>query len=208
MEGTINLVTLSVLGSAMLLGGILPSVSSLAVLSRSAASGFVHGVFTSIGIVLGDIIFIVFAIYGLSVMAENLGAIYELLMFVGAAYIIWLGTILWQDESEIVEVKKLKEASLLSSLLTGLLITLSDQKAILFYLGFFPALFDMEKVSYRDTGVIIIITILMLGSAKLCYAFMGSQTNILVKNDEVVKWINKIAGALLISVGSYIMLTT
>jgi threonine/homoserine/homoserine lactone efflux protein len=40
---------------AMFILAIIPSVSVLAVSARSAASGLIHGVFTTIGIVVGDI---------------------------------------------------------------------------------------------------------------------------------------------------------
>ena len=58
-----------ILASVMMIGGLLPSISSLTVLSRTVTSGFSHGFFTSLGIVLGEIIFIIVAIYVLSVLA-------------------------------------------------------------------------------------------------------------------------------------------
>ena len=45
--------------SAMVVLAFIPSVSVLAVSTRSATSGFIHGVFTTLGIVVGDIIFII-----------------------------------------------------------------------------------------------------------------------------------------------------
>jgi len=61
----------------MLLLAIIPSVSVLTVTSRSITSGFTHGVFTTLGIVAGDIIYILIAILGLSFLAENLGSMIE-----------------------------------------------------------------------------------------------------------------------------------
>ena len=58
---------------AMIVLAAIPSVSVLAVSTRSATSGLIHGVFTVIGIVLGDIIFIIIAIWGLSFLAETMG---------------------------------------------------------------------------------------------------------------------------------------
>ena len=50
----------------------LGSISVLAVTARSASSGFVHGVFTTIWIVAGDIIFILLTIFSLSVLAGSI----------------------------------------------------------------------------------------------------------------------------------------
>jgi threonine/homoserine/homoserine lactone efflux protein len=52
--------------SAMVILAAIPSVSVLAVVTRSATFGFIHGVFTSLGIVAGDIIFIVTATLAVS----------------------------------------------------------------------------------------------------------------------------------------------
>jgi len=198
---------ISVLFSLLLIGGLLPSVSSLVVFSRAATSGFVHGAFTSMGIVLGDIIFILIAIYGLTILAQSVGSLFVLIKFLGAGYLIWLGTIQWQTKLQATQSKKTAEVSLLSSFLTGLFITLADQKAILFYIGFFPALFDLTKITLIDTSMIIVITTLTLGSAKLCYAIMGRRAIVFINHEKTITLLNKVVGSFMVAVGSYIMLT-
>ena len=146
-EINMTLSNITVLFSILLIGGLIPSVSSLAVLSRSSTLGFVHGAFTIMGIILGDITFILLAIFGLALLAQSSGSLFVVIKFLGAAYLIWLGTIQWQTELQSSKSKKIESVSLLSSFLTGLFITLADQKAILFYLAFFPALFELSKIT-------------------------------------------------------------
>ena len=141
----------------MVVLAFIPGVSVLAVSARSAAYGFTHGVFTTIGIIVGDIIFITIAIYGLSVLAELMGSRFVLVKYLGGAYLMWLGVALWREKPKAEEVEGNIESSLLSSFLTGLFITLADQKAILFYFGFFPAFFDLSTFSFFDTSIIIVI---------------------------------------------------
>jgi threonine/homoserine/homoserine lactone efflux protein len=47
----------------MIVLAIVPSVSVLAVTARAAAFGFTHGMFTALGIVVADILFILVAVY-------------------------------------------------------------------------------------------------------------------------------------------------
>ena len=54
---------------AMVLLAALPSTSVLTVVARSLSAGFWHGSVTALGIVAGDIVFILFAVYGLAVLA-------------------------------------------------------------------------------------------------------------------------------------------
>jgi len=182
----------------------IPGISVLVVSARSAAYGFGHGVFTVLGIVVGDIIFILLAIFGLSMLAQAMGSLFILIKYLGSTYLIWLGITLWKSESNSRTVAGQTESSLLSSFLTGLFITLGDQKAILFYLGFFPAFLDLSKVSLIDAGIIIFITILAVGGAKLVYVFIADRAGLLFSS-TVNQIINRIAGCVVIAVGLFII---
>ena len=137
MESSLTPGSIAALFGSMAVLAFIPGISVLVVSARSAANGFTHGVFVTIGIVTGDIIFIILAIYGLSVLAEFMGSHFSLIKYLGSAYLIWLGINLWKFKPGTGEVENNIEPSILSSFLTGLFITLGDQKAILFYLGFF-----------------------------------------------------------------------
>lgn len=91
------------------------------------------------GIVIGDIIFILIAIWGLSLLAETLSSLFFLIKYLAGAYLIFLGISLLRVQPKQVEAGEVMQSALTSSFLTGLFITLGDQKATLFYLGFFPA---------------------------------------------------------------------
>ena len=49
----------------MALLAAVPSLSVVAVVARAASFGFIHGAFTAFGVVVGDIILILLAIFGL-----------------------------------------------------------------------------------------------------------------------------------------------
>ncbi len=191
--------------TTMLVLAAIPSISVLAVTARSASSGFVHGVFTTIGIVLGDIIFILIAIFGLSILAESMGSFFVLIKYLGGTYLIWLGISLWRSKPLNTETESATETSLLSSFLTGLFITLGDQKAILFYLGFFPAFLDLSTLSFADTSIIIMIAIMTVGGVKLCYAFMASRSKLFI-SPIAKKRIDIIAGGVMIVIGMVLMI--
>lgn len=190
--------------TAMVVLASLPSVSVLAVSARAATSGFIHGVFTTIGIVLGDIIFIIIAIWGLAFLAETMGSLFILVKYLGAAYLILLGVSLIRSKSNDLQAQEVANSSLISSFITGLLITLGDQKATLFYLGFFPAFVDISEISYWDTIIIIAITIVTVGGVKLVYAFMADKARLLITS-KIRKGMNIAAGCIMIAVGIFLV---
>lgn len=190
--------------SAMVVLASIPSLSVLTVCTRSAASGFIHGVFTTIGIVLGDIIFIIIAIWGLSLLAETMGNLFFLIKYLGGAYLIFLGIGLCRSQSKDVQTEEVVKSSLLSSFMAGLSITLADQKATLFYLGFFPAFLDISQISYLDTSIIIATATVAVGGVKLIYAFMADRARLLF-NPKTRKGINIAAGCVMIAVGVFLV---
>ncbi|WNZ25067.1 LysE family translocator [Leptolyngbya sp. NK1-12] len=188
---------------AMIVLAAVPSVSVLAVSTRSATAGLIHGVFTTLGIVVGDIIFILITIWGLTFLAETMGGLFVLIQYLGGAYLIWLGVRLWRSTSKPMQTE-VKTTSLLSSFLTGLLITLGDQKATLFYLGFFPAFLDISNISYWDTGIIVAITIVAVGGVKLVYAFLADRARLLISSNMTNR-MNTVAGCIMIAVGVFLI---
>lgn len=153
MQISMTFSSIAALFGAMIVLATIPSPSVFAVVARSIASGFTHGLVTVIGIVLGDFVFIILAIYGLSAIAETMGSLFVLVKYLGSVYLIWLGIQLWRSKSNIIEVEGIKESSWLSNFLSGLFITLGDQKAFLFYLGFFPAFVDLSNNTFAKKRV-------------------------------------------------------
>ncbi|TVQ24337.1 MAG: LysE family translocator [Leptolyngbya sp. DLM2.Bin15] len=206
MQSSITLGNVFALFGAMVVLALIPSVSVLAVSTRSATSGLIHGALTALGIVLGDIIFILIAILGLSLLIEAIGPFFVLIKYLGAAYLMVIGVQLCRAKPASLEVGEMIPSSHLSSFLTGLLITLADQKAIFFYLGFFPAFLDLSKVSYLDAGIIIATAILSVGGVKLGYAILADRARLLV-SAKVRRSLNWLAGIVLIAVGIFLVAT-
>ncbi len=192
----------------MIVLAMIPSISVLAVSARAAAFGFRHGLFTALGIVVADILFILVAVYGLVFVAELMGEQFTLVKYLGGAYLIWLGVSLWRADAKTRDNGKVEKSSLGSSFLTGFLITLGDQKAILFYLGFFPAFIDLKRMTPVDTLLIVLIAILGVGGAKLVYAYLADRASLIFKNTRAIRGLNLLAAAVMIAVGVVLLLKT
>ena len=206
LETSLSLASVLALLGTMIVLAVIPSISVLAVSARAAAFGFTHGMFTAFGIVIADIIFILLAVYGLALVAELMGEQFTLIQYIGGVYLVWLGISLWRADSGAGKTETIRQSSLGSSFLTGFLITLGDQKAILFYLGFFPAFIDLSLMTPTDTLIIIIIAIIGVGGAKLVYAWLADRASLLLKNARAVRGINILAGCVMITVGVILLL--
>ena len=189
------------LAAAMVVLALLPSLSVMTVLARSASLGFRHGAATSLGIVAGDILYILTAIYGLALLAEQMAPLLTLLQYLGAAYLIWLGLSLWRASPSALTLEKITDEPWLSSFLAGFLLTLADQKAIMFYLSFFPAFVDLASLTLVDTVMVVAIAIIAVGGAKLLYAFLAAQARSLLPKTQISRAFSWVAGTMMIAVG-------
>ncbi|MGB7412968.1 MAG: LysE family translocator [Thermosynechococcaceae cyanobacterium] len=192
--------------TAMVALALLPSLSVITVLARSAALGFLHGAATSVGIVAGDILYILLAIYGLAFLTERMGGAIVLIQYAGAAYLVWLGLSLWRSQALAFDLKKPSNASLGSSFFAGFLLTLADQKAILFYLGFLPAFVNIATLSMGDVGIVVAIATTAVGSVKLGYALVADRARSLFANAKTSRGMNLVAGAIMIGAGLAVLL--
>jgi len=77
----------------------------------------------------------------------------------------------------------------------------SNQKAILFYMGFFPAFLDLSSVSVSDISIIVAITLVAVGGVKMIYAFTADKSRLLFNNRRAKKVLNGFAGSAMIATG-------
>lgn len=170
-----NAIDMLTLFGAMAVLAAVPSVSVFAVSARAATSGFLHGVLTALGVVAGDLLFILLAMFGLALLVEALGEVFFLVKYISGAYLVWLGISMWRSRHREAATGAGSGTSLRASFMTGLLITLADQKAILFYLGFLPAFVELAALTYLDVGAVLAIAILAVGGVKIAYAYAASR---------------------------------
>ena len=193
--------TIVALFGTMFVLAIIPGPSVFAVVARSMASGFAHGLVTTIGIVVGDFIFIFLAIFGLWTIAETMGSVFFLIKYIGSAYLIYLGIGIWMSKSKNKEIEGVKELSWVSNFLCGLFITLSDAKAIIFYVSFFPLYLDLSNISIIEIGVILLIVTVAVGGAKIAYAYLADKTRFLFKSSKIQKVMRILAASTMIGTG-------
>lgn len=190
---------------AMVSLAALPSISVLTVVTQSLSGGFLHGAIATAGIMMGDSLFILLSVYGLSLMADVLGPFFLAIKLLGGVYLIWLGLSLWRTKASPLKIGKPVAVSWRDSFLNGLFITLGDQKAVFFYVVFLPAFAELDRLSVMDTGLIVLCAVSALGSVKLTYAYMADRMSRWLRSAKIQKIINTAASFVMLVTGLYLM---
>ncbi|MBV1909397.1 MAG: LysE family translocator [Kangiellaceae bacterium] len=193
---------------AMLILAIVPGPAVFAVIARSFSSGTLQGSYMTAGIVLGDYVLIILALFGLSALAEIMGTTFFIIKYLSAAYLIWLGYKILRTKVSSIDIEASKDPSLASNFLTGLLITLGNPKAILFYVGFFPSFIKVNEVTLFDTGLIMVAATLAIGSVNIGYSLLAVKAKNTFKSPHASNVINKTAGSIMVSTGVLVAVKT
>ena len=197
---------IAALFGAMVILATIPSLSVFTTIASSISSGFTRGLMTVMGIVVGDIIFILIAIYGLSAIAQTtMNSLLVLIKCLGGAYLICFGVNLARSQPLWTTVEAKKESFLWASFLNGLLLTLGDPKAIFFYVSFFPAFVDLNNLTILDTAIVVLVAIVAVGGVKAGYAYVADRARLLLKNFRIRKVINLSAATLAIGTGIFLI---
>ncbi len=184
----------------------IPSASVALVVTRSATLGIKNGVAVASGIVIGDLVFVCLAILGMSVLAETMGAFFAIFKYIGGAYLIWLGIGLLRAKKEtLLQLDCSRRSTLLTSFAAGLLLTLGDVKAILFYASLFPTFVDMANLTVVSITVIVTITIFAVGGVKIAYAFAARSIVSRLQKRHSQKYIRLTAGGFMVGAGTYLI---
>jgi len=179
-----------------------PGPGVFATIARALASGFRPTIAVIWGIVLGDVIFLLFAAFGLSMVAKALGNLFFIVKICGGAYLIWLGVKIWLKKPESVTADQdLNTASRWGNFATGLVITLSNPKVILFYCGFLPTFLDLSALAYTDLVVVVIIITIVLSGVLGTYGFLASRARRWFTNQQSVRRLNRAAGGVMVATG-------
>lgn len=184
----------------------LPSASVALVVTRSATLGIANGVAVTAGIILGDLVFILLAIFGLTVAAETMGSLFMVVKYLGAIYLLWLGyTLITSKSTATITIDKTIKKNLATSFFAGLTLTLGDIKAIIFYASLFPAFINLSTLHVSDVLVIISVMVVSLGGVKILYAYSAAKVVSFATSNRLDNVARKTTGSFMLGAGGYLI---
>ncbi|MCC4859791.1 LysE family translocator [Vibrio splendidus] len=193
---------------AMLLSAAIPGPSVLAVLSRSLSYGWKQGLLVVLGVLIADYIFIFLALSGLTALASAMGEFATVIKYVGVAYLFWLAYTTWTSDVSESSSTSSEQGMKASSVIIGLLMTVSNPKAILFYMGFFPAFIDLKTFTTTDVMMILVISTVAVGGVLSLYACTASKARFVFQGRSAKTLLNRLSGGFLATCGALLATKT
>lgn len=180
---------------SMLILAVSPGPGVAAVVGSSAKYGSKAALPMIFGIITGDIVFCLFAIFGLAFAADQFNTVFLFIKYLCGVYLIYKGAAVIYSAKNTSTPKPPKK---IIGYFSGFGLTISNPKVIVFYAGFLPAFIDMRHISIYDIIIIMFTISLILFSVMLSYS---KVTNLIIKKSNGLIMINYLSGFILSSVG-------
>lgn len=199
---TITAYELLLYGGAVFILFISPGPVWAALIARGLSGGFHSAWPLALGVVLGDAVWPLLAIYGVAYLVSLYADFLLILRYVAVVMLVGMGVLMiWRAGREIQADSRLTAPGMWAGFTAGVLISLSNPKAVLFYMGMLPGFFEITRLTGWDIGSIVVVSILvpLMGNVVLA-GFFGQLRSVLA-SPLAIKRINIGSGIALILVG-------
>ena len=178
----------------------IPGPGNLAIITSTSKGRIVGGLAATAGVIAGDQMLMWLAVAGVAALLTSNPGVFALVQYLGAIYLAYLGVRMILAKPGDAPILHMEPRRFFRQ---GMLITLLNPKAIVFYMAFFPLFVDPAThrglVSFGAMALTIaILTFLYCLTVILITHFAAERMR---SSPRVTGWLNKIAGTMLVGFG-------
>ncbi|MFS8183700.1 LysE family translocator [Pseudovibrio denitrificans] len=194
-----DLQILLVFGATLFVVAITPGPAITALVSRTLGFGL-QGTLTFVsGMLIGSMCLFILAILGLAKLASTYVLAFTVVKYAGAAYLLFLAWKLWrasglqaqQMDEQAAAPQNTKGSA--KTLVSGMLITLSNPKGLLFYAALMPSVVPMETITTIGLVELMFVTLTVLSVVFAIYIGVTVRARSLLTSEKAVGRLNKSA---------------
>ena len=180
----------------------------VALTARALSGGMRAAWPLAVGVTLGDLVWPLCAILGLSWVLSVYGDFLTVMRWIAAAVFITMGILLIRKPAAVPGAdSRLTRPGIWAGFSVGVAAVIGNPKAILFYMGFLPGFFDLGRVTVPDILAILFVSALIPMIGNLGLALFLDRARRLLSSPQALRRMNIGSGVLLILVGLVIPFT-
>jgi threonine/homoserine/homoserine lactone efflux protein len=176
-----------------------PGPGIAAVIARSLARGIPGSAAFIAGFVVGDLIWFLAAALGLSALAHAVPALFAILRYAGAAYLLWIAIKLWISPVRELSADTVPEVekTALRTFIGSLTLTLGNPKPMLFFVALLPTVVPLDSLDARGYLAIALAIAVILPSILGAYVLAAARARRWFRSARANKILNRGSGALM-----------
>ena len=172
-----------------------PGPGVAAIIARSLAHGFKGAPAFVAGFVVGDLAWFSIAATGLAALARTAATVFVAIKWAGVVYLLYLAWKLWTAPAERVAVKDDDDRQHgWRAFVASLMLTLSNPKAILFFLALLPTVIDLASLNAVRFLEISVAIAIVLPAVLFAYVFLAARARELFTTPKAVRRLNRSSG--------------
>lgn len=202
---TISPTEIALYAGALLILFLTPGPVWIAVIARTLAGGPRSAVPLAFGVALGDVIWPLVAIFGVSAIVAVWADFLIVLRYAAALILIAMGIALIRHrDATLAEAKALTTPGAWAGFAAGFLAVTANPKASLFYMALLPTFFDFTRIGWPDIVAICLASLIVPLFGNLLLALFVGHMRRFVRSRTAMRRTNLGAGLALIGVGGAI----
>ena len=179
---------------ALAIAAAIPGPGVTALVARALGSGFRAALVMSLGLVVGDLLYLTAVVLGLAFMAQTFGTVFLVVKWLGVAYLCYLAWSFWHGGLSAAGVEARKgRGGLAASFFAGLTVTLGNPKTMMFYLALTPTLVDLASITLADYLILAGLTVLVLLVVLVPYLVLAAKARGLFQAPRALRTLNRTA---------------
>jgi threonine/homoserine/homoserine lactone efflux protein len=187
---------------ALLILFLTPGPVWVAIIARGLSGGFAAAWPLAVGVAIGDLIWPLAAIFGLSWVLSVYAGVMDLLRWVAVVIFVVMGVLLIRHAGAPIGTdSRLTRPGRWAGFAAGVAAILGNPKAILFYMGVLPGFFDLRRITGPDIAAILAVSVAIPLLGNLVFALMIDRVRRVLSAPRALWRLNIGAGVLLIAVG-------
>ena len=199
---TISTADLGLYALGILLLWLTPGPVWVAVTARALSGGFQAAWPLAVGVTLGDLLWPLCAILGVTWILAVWGGFLAALKWVAALTFLVMGVLVIRSAGKpIGSDSRLTQPGMWAGFLAGVAAILGNPKAILFYMGMLPGFFDVGSLTWPDIAAILAVSVAIPLAGNLLLALLVGRAPVFLSSPGAVRRTNATAGCLVSAAG-------
>lgn len=192
-------VSLLSFAAALLVAAGAPGPGIAAMVARVLGHGVRRSVAFAVGLALGDLVWLGFAVLGLAAMAQTFHWAFLAIKYAGACYLLYLAWKLWTAPAAAVGERAADPAAERPGrlFLAGLAVTMGNPKVMVFYLALLPSLLDLGRIGLLGLAELAAVTLAVLAVVFGAYMVLASRARRLFRTPRAVRFANRLTGTVM-----------
>jgi threonine/homoserine/homoserine lactone efflux protein len=180
-----------------------PGQDMILVMSQSISHGKKAGIITAFGVSCGLLVHTLLATIGLGSLLMASTWLFDVIKFIGAAYLIYIGYQLLLSTNPKLSIKNLPKVSYKKMFMQGAFTNIMNPKIAIFYFSYLPQFVTLNEGNESLQFFILGITYAILAFfIKAPIGFISGVLSLWIQSRPMVlKYINKTSGVILIGLG-------